>query len=90
MIAFLRNPNIPAIMHAESRNLHEGVTMPEATFTVSELNEFLKISFDNSEILRDIYIKGEISNFTNHFKTSLIRIEISSVSSSIFSVSFSE
>ncbi len=42
--------------------------MPEA-FTVSELNEFLKIAFDQSQILRDIYIKGEISNFTNHYKT---------------------
>jgi len=43
--------------------------MNEIAFTVSELNEFLKIAFDNSEILRDVYVKGEISNFTNHFKT---------------------
>lgn len=43
--------------------------MADVAFTVSELNEFLKIAFDNSEILRDVYVKGEISNFTNHFKT---------------------
>ena len=61
--------------------------MPEA-FTVSELNEFLKISFDESQILRDIYIKGEISNFTNHYKTGHYYFTIKDDSSALKAVMF--
>ena len=35
--------------------------------TVTELNKYLKRSFDSNEILNDIWIKGEISNFKLHF-----------------------
>lgn len=61
--------------------------MPEA-FTVSELNEFLKISFDQSQILKDIYIKGEISNFTNHYKTGHYYFTIKDDSSALKAVMF--
>lgn len=37
--------------------------------TVSQLNEYIKLLLDSSPILSNIYIKGEISNFTNHYKT---------------------
>jgi len=57
-------------------------------FTVSELNEFLKIAFDQSEILRDIYIKGEISNFTNHYKTGHYYFTIKDESSALKAVMF--
>lgn len=43
--------------------------MQKRVITVSELNEYLKLLFEYDEILRNIYIKGEISNFTNHYKT---------------------
>lgn len=35
--------------------------------TVTELNRYLKRSFDSNETLNDIWIKGEISNFKLHF-----------------------
>jgi len=43
--------------------------MQKRIITVSELNEYIKMLFEYDEILRNIYIKGEISNFTNHYKT---------------------
>ncbi len=43
--------------------------MQKRIITVSELNEYLKMLFDYDEVLRNVYIKGEISNFTNHYKT---------------------
>ena len=43
--------------------------MEKKIITVSELNEYIKLLFDYDELLKRIYIKGEISNFTNHYKT---------------------
>jgi exodeoxyribonuclease VII large subunit len=46
--------------------------MPDSenkVLTVTQLNEYIKILLDASPILGNIYIKGEISNFTNHYKT---------------------
>ncbi len=39
------------------------------TLTVSQLNEYIKAIFDSTPNFYDIYIKGEISNFTNHYRT---------------------
>ena len=35
-------------------------------FTVAEINEYIKNLIENDHILNNIYVKGEISNFTNH------------------------
>ena len=35
-------------------------------FTVAELNEYIKSLIENDYVLGNIYVKGEISNFTNH------------------------
>ena len=37
--------------------------------SVSELNEYLRMSMDSDPILCNIFVRGEISNFTNHYKT---------------------
>ena len=37
--------------------------------TVTQLNEYIKMLLDGSPVLANVYVKGEISNFTNHYKT---------------------
>ena len=37
--------------------------------TVSQLNEYVKMLMDSNPILKNVWIKGEISNFKNHYST---------------------
>ena len=37
--------------------------------TVSQLNEYVKMLMDSNPILRNVWIKGELSNFKNHYST---------------------
>lgn len=37
--------------------------------SVSQLNRYIKMNFDADENLANIFISGEISNFTNHYRT---------------------
>lgn len=39
------------------------------TVSVSQLNKYLKAIMDSEEMLQQIFVRGEISNFTRHFKT---------------------
>ena len=38
----------------------------KSIFTVAGVNEYIKNLIENNQTLTDIYVKGEISNFTNH------------------------
>ncbi len=40
-----------------------------AAVTVTQLNEFIKGVIDSTAPLTDVYVKGEISNFKNHYGT---------------------
>ncbi len=37
--------------------------------TVSQLNEYIKMLIDSNPILLNVTVRGEISNFTNHYRT---------------------
>ena len=37
--------------------------------TVTELNEYLRMLIDGNPLLGNVFVRGEISNFTNHYKT---------------------
>ena len=37
--------------------------------TVTQLNEYIKMKIDADDFLSQVFVKGEISNFTNHYKT---------------------
>ena len=41
----------------------------EQVISVSQVNKYLKLKMDHDVRLSDIYIGGEISNFTNHLKS---------------------
>ena len=43
--------------------------MQDTMLSVGELNEYLKMLMDGNPLLANLYVKGEISNFTNHYKT---------------------
>lgn len=43
--------------------------MAQNLLTVSELNEYLRMLLDANPVLANVYVRGEISNFTNHYKT---------------------
>ena len=40
-----------------------------SALSVTQLNEYVKSLVDADVRLRDVYIKGEISNFKNHYST---------------------
>lgn len=43
--------------------------MAQNLLTVSELNEYLRMLLDANPVLTNVFVRGEISNFTNHYKT---------------------
>ena len=43
--------------------------MKTTVLTVTQLNTYIKSIFDGDMLLRSIYVSGEISNFTNHYRT---------------------
>ncbi len=43
--------------------------MQAQLLTVSELNEYLRYAMDSNPLLSSLFLRGEISNFTNHYKT---------------------
>ena len=43
--------------------------MSQNLITVSQLNDYMKMLVDNNAFLGSVFVRGEISNFTNHYKT---------------------
>ena len=43
--------------------------MADQLLSVSELNEYIRMLLDGNPLLGSVLVRGEISNFTNHYKT---------------------
>ncbi len=44
----------------------ESLNRKENVLTVTRVNEYIKMLIEGDPLLSNVYIKGEISNFTNH------------------------
>ena len=56
--------------------------------TVSQINTYLKSIIDSDFNLKNIYVNGEISNFTNHYRTGHFYFTLKDENSSIKAVMF--
>ncbi len=43
--------------------------MSQNLLSVSQLNEYIRMLVDGNAVLGSVFVRGEISNFTNHYKT---------------------
>lgn len=59
-----------------------------AVITVSQLNFYIKSLFEADENLSYIYLSGEISNFTNHYRTGHLYMTLKDETSSVKAVMF--
>ena len=62
--------------------------MADAVFTVSEINEYVRMLLDSDPRLRRVWLRGEISNFTNHYKTGHFYFSIKDDQSTLRAVMF--
>ncbi len=62
--------------------------MNSPVITVSQLNSYIKSVIDGDGILSSIYICGEISNFTNHYRTGHFYMVLKDANASIKAVMF--
>ena len=60
----------------------------KGAITVTELNEYIKSKIDADRFLSHVLVKGEISNFTNHYKTGHFYFTIKDEGSLIKAVMF--
>lgn len=56
--------------------------------SVSQLNRYIKMNFDADENLANIFISGEISSFTNHYRTGHLYFTLKDDSSAVRAVMF--
>ena len=56
--------------------------------TVSQLNEYVKMLIDSNPILQNVWIKGELSNFKNHYSTGHFYFSLKDESSLVRGVMF--
>lgn len=59
-----------------------------AVITVSQLNFYIKSLFDADENLSYVFLSGEISNFTNHYRTGHLYMTLKDANASVKAVMF--
>ena len=62
---------------------------PSVMLTVSQLNRYLKAKFEEDSNLTSVFLTGEISNFTNHYKSGHLYFSLKDENASVRAVMFS-
>lgn len=62
--------------------------MTGMVYTVSQINQMLKGKLDGDPAFQDVFVRGEISNFTHHMKTGHFYFTIKDQSASIKAIMF--
>lgn len=62
--------------------------MAEPIFSISEINEYVRMVLDADTRLRRVWLRGEISNFVNHYKTGHFYFSLKDENSSLRAVMF--
>lgn len=58
--------------------------------SVTQLNTYIKSRFDGDENLMNVFLSGEISNFTNHYKSGHFYLSLKDEKSVIRAVMFAQ
>ena len=61
----------------------------ERTISVTQLNEYVKALIDSDELLQNVVVTGEISNFKNHYATGHLYFSLKDEKSLVKCVMFS-
>ena len=64
------------------------MTVNVPTFSVSEINSYIKRMFDTDMMMQSVIISGEISNFSNHYKTGHLYFSLKDDGAAIKAVMF--
>lgn len=62
--------------------------MTDHILSVSQLNEYIRMMMDSTPLLTNLFIRGEISNFTNHYKTGHFYFSVKDESALVRAVMF--
>ncbi len=59
-----------------------------ATFSVTQINEYIKLTLESSPVLQSVFIRGEISNFKSNYSSGHMYLSLKDENSSLRAVIF--
>ena len=60
----------------------------DTAFSVTQINEYIKMTLESNPVLRDVWLRGEISNFKSNYSSGHMYFSLKDESSSIRAVMF--
>ena len=60
----------------------------QAIFSVTQINEYIKMTLESSAVLRSVFLRGEISNFKSNYSSGHLYFSLKDESSSLRAVMF--